>query len=57
MTNESYAYLLLNLVGGVLLAISAVAEQQWGFIILEVAWSLISAWGLLGRLRGPAAVA
>ena len=56
-TSNSYAYILLNLWGGVLLLVSAAAEEQWGFIVLECAWTLISAWSLLGRLRSSRAVA
>ena len=52
--NDSYEYLGLNLVGGALLLVSAVVEEQWGFILLETAWIAIAAWGLSGRLRGVA---
>jgi len=47
----SYVYLLLNLAGGALLAVSAYAESQWGFLLLESAWVAVSAWGLFGALR------
>lgn len=49
---DAYPYILLNLVGGALLLISAVAEQQWGFIVLEVAWTAVSAWSLSRKLLG-----
>ena len=52
---RSYSYLVLNLVGGAVLAVSAVIEKQWGFVILEVVWTLVSAWSLTGRLRGAPA--
>ena len=48
---RSYSYLLLNLVGAAILAVSAYIEKQWGFVILEVVWTLVSAWGLASRLR------
>ena len=44
---------LLNLVGSVLLAVVAIYDMRWGFILLEVAWALLS---LLGLIR-PAAPA
>jgi len=48
---EGFAYLLLNLAGGALLAVAAYAESQWGFLMLESAWVAVSAWGLLRALR------
>jgi hypothetical protein len=54
---DSYAYIILNLFGGVLLLVSAVAEAQWGFIVLETAWTLISSWSLAARLRTRPTVA
>ena len=54
--NDSYEYLTLNLVGGALLLVSAIAEVQWGFILLEGAWIGISIWGLNKKLRGAVAV-
>ena len=47
---DSYPYLWVNLVGSVLLCVIAWRESQWGFVLLEGAWAVISAWGLRGRL-------
>jgi len=47
---QSYAYLGVNLVGSALLAILAVIERQWGFVLLETAWALITIWGLFARV-------
>ncbi len=52
---RSYSYLVLNLVGGAVLAVSAVIEEQWGFVILEIVWTLVSAWSLASRLRARTA--
>ena len=52
MKTASYAYLLLNLVGSVVLAVLAYLDSQWGFFLLEGVWAIVSAWGLLTRLRG-----
>ena len=46
------SYLVLNLVGGLVLGWVAVAEKDWGFLLLEIVWSVVSAWGLLQVLRG-----
>jgi hypothetical protein len=34
------------------LAINAWHEQQWGFLLLEGVWTLVSAWGIVARVRG-----
>ena len=43
----SRLYVVLNLVGSVILAVLAAYEQQWGFLLLESAWAIVSAWALL----------
>jgi hypothetical protein len=57
VASDAYPYIALNLVGGILLLISATWERQWGFIVLEAAWTLISAWSLTGRLRRTGSLA
>jgi hypothetical protein len=48
----SARYLWLNFIGSSLLAIDAVAEEQWGFALLEGAWGLYSLLGLVDWARG-----
>ena len=49
---DSVAYLLLNLVGSAVLAVLALDQQQWGFLLLEGIWTLVSAWSLSRVWRG-----
>jgi len=49
---RSYPYLLLNMVGSAILAVLAYEERQWGFLLLEGVWSLVSFAGLAMRARG-----
>jgi len=49
---SSLSYLWLNLIGSLILAVLAVYEEQWGFVLLETVWALVSAWSLTQVLRG-----
>jgi hypothetical protein len=44
---ESVAYLLLNFVGAGLLSVVALLDRDWGFVLLEVVWTLVSGAGLV----------
>lgn len=48
----SRTYLVLNLVGSIILAVLAFYEEQWGFLLLETVWAIVSAWSLVQVLRG-----
>ncbi len=53
----SRSYLVLNLVGSAILAVLAWHEEQFGFLLLEGVWALVSAWSLAKVLRGQAPAA
>lgn len=53
---KSFSYLILNLVGSAVLAVEAVLEQQWGFLLLEGVWAIVSAFSLAGELRSRVSV-
>ena len=51
MTTSSRAYLALNLVGSIILAVLAGLDRDLGFLLLETVWAIVSAVGLAGSLR------
>ncbi|MET0559891.1 MAG: hypothetical protein ABW065_14695 [Solirubrobacterales bacterium] len=51
MRPDSRLYLALNLIGSAILAVLALVESQWGFLLLEGVWSVVSAIGLVAALR------
>ena len=57
LDQTSLTYLVMNLVGSATLAVLALIGEQFGFLLLEGVWALVSAWSLGQLLRGrrPAA--
>src|SRR4051812_27428155 len=49
LSSRSSSYLALNVVGAGVLAVLALHEQQWGFLLLEGAWSIMALVGLITR--------
>ena len=51
LTASSRAYLVSNLVGSATLAVDAALGRDWGFLLLEAVWAVVSLIGLVSALR------
>ena len=54
LAQDSYPYLVSNLVGAIILTADAWYGSQWGFVLLEGVWSVVSLLGLVAKARGGA---
>jgi hypothetical protein len=54
LDTDTLVYLVLNLIGSALLGVLAYLDEDWGFLLLEGVWAIVSAWALVALLRGRA---
>lgn len=47
LDQKSRAYLLANALGSAALAVDAACYRQWGFLLLEGSWAIVSVTGIL----------
>lgn len=52
LTPTHPAYLVANVIGSGVLAVEAVLGQQWGFLLLEGVWAVVSLVGLVRLALG-----
>ena len=48
LDRHGMVYLALNLLGSAILTVLAAVHQQWGFLLLQGVWAVVSLWGLAG---------
>jgi hypothetical protein len=49
---KSFRYLALNTLGSGILATIAILDREWGFILLESAWTIVSLAGIVALVSG-----
>lgn len=47
--SSALKYLIPNLVGSIILVVSAWIDRQWGFLLLEAAWVVVLTHAIIAR--------
>jgi hypothetical protein len=50
--SSALRYLIPNWLGSVLLVMSAYVDRQWGFLMLESAWVIVTGYAIAARVGG-----
>jgi hypothetical protein len=54
LRTDTAVYAVLNLAGSAVLAVDALHGQQWGFLLLEGTWAVVSLYALARRTPAAA---
>ena len=57
MRQAGYRYLILNAVGSAILTVTAAVSREWGFLLLEGVWALVSLYSILRKAHGQTTAA
>jgi hypothetical protein len=49
---SNYSYLIANALGSAVLAVTAIISREWGFILLEGVWALMSVYSIARKAAG-----
>ena len=52
LDGTSWSYLVLNLAGSIVLAVLAWLDADYGFLLLEGVWAIVTTWSIIAKLRG-----
>jgi hypothetical protein len=52
LEQSSYAYLFTNALGSAVLTVTAVISLEWGFLLLEGVWALVSTYSIVRKATG-----
>jgi hypothetical protein len=50
--SSALRYLIPNWLGSVLLVMSAYVDRQWGFLMLESAWVVVTGYAIAAKITG-----
>jgi hypothetical protein len=53
-STDAWLYLWLNFFGSLILAVLAAISENWGFLLLEGVWAIVTAHSLIKRRRAHA---
>ena len=54
-STDNWVYLWLNFWGSLILAVLAAMSENWGFLLLEGVWAVVTAHSLLKKRRSASA--